>query len=213
MKLPSPSLKKFFAEAADSYQQQLQADTSVHRYLASRGIGPEGAATFRLGVVREPLVGHESYTGRLAIPYITNPGGIVNFSFRCIRDHNCKDADCIKYLAPPIDRTIFNVAALDTEGDAIHITEGELDAVTLTLAGYPAVGVPGVDNWQDWFDLVVADFEEKYAWTDGDEAGRKMAKFLEKRIQARRVPVPRGEDVNAIYLRAGAEGLRALAGG
>lgn len=223
MQLPSPSQKKFFAEAADSYQQQLRSDTAVHQYLASRGIGPQGAATFRLGVVREPLVGHENFRGRLAIPYITDPGGIVNFSFRCLRDHKCSetvlgqdhkghDIHCQKYLAPMIDRTVFNVAALETDSDELHMTEGELDAITLTLAGYPAIGIPGVSNWKPFFKLVVADYEDKFVWSDGDAAGRKFAKFLEKEIGARRVPVPAGEDVNAVYLRAGAEGLHALAG-
>lgn len=221
MKLLSPSQRKFFADSADSYQQQLTGDTAAQTYLASRGIGPDEAATFRLGVVRDPLVGHENFRGRIAIPYITDPGGIVNFSFRCIIDHKCSDTvlstdnrgreiTCQKYLAPSIERTVYNVAALDDPGDTLHITEGELDALTLTVAGFPAVGIPGVQNWKPQYKLAIADFGEYFVWADGDQAGRKFAKFLATEIGARRVAVPNGEDVNAIYLRAGVEGLRGL---
>lgn len=82
-----------------TYQSDLHTDTPAQEYLASRGIGKQAAGTYRLGVVRRPLVGHESLTGRLAIPYITPRGGIVNFSFRCLRLHDCKSEGCPKYLA------------------------------------------------------------------------------------------------------------------
>jgi DNA primase len=215
VKLLSPKQKAFFEQAATSYQQQLHGDTVAQTYLASRGIGPEAASTFRLGVVRQPLVGHESYGGRLCIPYIT-PGGVVNFSFRCLTQGcmRCKDSENghPKYMATSLDRTLYNVLALDTESQAIHVCEGELDALTLTLAGLPAVGVPGVSNWKPWYNICFADFAEVYVWADADEAGRKFGKFVEKELRARRVALPQGEDVNGWYRRVGAEGLRGLLG-
>lgn len=217
MQLPTPRQRVFFGQAALRYQHQLAADTIGQTFLRSRGISVEWAGMFRLGVVREPLVGHERYRGRIAIPYIT-PAGIVNFSFRCPINgcDGCKtkveDGGHPKYLAPVADRTLYNVRDLDTKGQAIHVTEGELDALTLSMCGLPAVAAPGVKAWKPWFTICLQDFAEVYAWGDGDKAGREFSYFLEKELRARRVAVPRGEDCNGIYLTTGAEGLRRLAG-
>src|SRR5258708_34101974 len=148
----SPRQKAFFEQAASSYQQQLASDTTAQAYLTSRGISPAVASTFRLGVVRQPLVGHESYTGRLSIPYIT-PAGVVNFSFRCLASHKCSEAAictdpksgnpvfCPKYLATQLVRTLYNVAALYTPLQTIHVCEGDLHALTLTSDVLPVVRI------------------------------------------------------------------------
>lgn len=217
MELPSPKQKTFFEQAASSYHDQLASDTSAQAYLTSRKISPSAASTFRLGVVRQPLVGHERYTGRLAIPFLT-PGGVVNFVFRClIQDcEGCKakpdDGGHGKYLAAIGDRTLYNVLDLGTDSQIIHITEGELDALTLSMAGLPAVGVGGVDGWKPWYSICFADFAEVYVWGDGDRSGRKFSRFIEKELKARPVAVPNGEDCNSVYVRSGADGLHALLG-
>lgn len=220
MQLPSPRQRAFFEQAAESYHQQLAGDTAAQAYLTSRGIGPDAASSFRLGVVREPLVGHESYTGRLSIPYIT-PAGVVNFTFRCIQQHKCsetvigmarddKPIHCPKYLNTSLETTLYNVLDLGTKSQTIHICEGELDALTLSMAGLPAVGAPGVKSWKPWHTLCLADFAEVFVWADSDQAGRQFAKFIEKELRARRVALPKGEDVNSVYVNAGADGLRGL---
>lgn len=213
MKLPTPKQREFFASAAESYARQLAADTAAQAYLMSRGIDASAAGTYHLGVVNEPLVGHESYRGRLAIPYVT-PAGIVNFNFRCLKQHDCKEAGCVKYLAPPTDRNLYNVmaiaVAIETGEHVIHICEGELDALTLSVAGLLAVGVPGVDNWQKHWGLCFKDFGQIFVWGDGDKAGSSFALKMEKELLARRVAVPRGKDVNSVYIDGGAAALHAL---
>jgi DNA primase len=211
VKLPTPKQREFYEQAASSYAKQLGDDTAAQEYLTSRGITPEAAATFRLGVVREPLVGHETFRDRLCIPYIT-PASVVNFTFRCMQAHVCKDVDCPKYLAPPLDRNLYNVLALSVESQTIHVTEGELDALVLTMCGMPAVGIPGVDNWRDHWGLCLEDFNEIFVWADGDAAGRKLAHKLEKELRARRVAMPYGKDVNSVYIDGGSSALRALIG-
>lgn len=214
MQLPSPRQMSFFEQAATSYQQQLASDTPAQTYLGSRGISAAVASTFRLGVVREPLVGHERYRGRLAIPFVT-PSGVVNFVFRCVYTDcpRCKakpeEGGHPKYLAAIDDRTMYNVFDLATDSQEIHVTEGELDALTLSQAGFPAVGIGGVDGWKPWYSICLADFADVYVWGDGDKAGRKFSKFLEKEIKARPVAVPEGEDVNGIWTRRGIAGLNA----
>lgn len=215
MELPSPKQKSFFEQAATSYHEQLASDTNAQAYLSSRAIDRNAASTFRLGVVRQALVGHERYTGRLAIPFLT-PAGVVNFVFRCLIPNceGCKakpeDGGHGKYLAAIGDRTLYNVGDLSTDSQTIHITEGELDALTLSMAGFPAVGVGGIDGWKDFYPICFADFAEVFVWGDGDRAGRKFARRMEKELKARPVAVPNGEDVNSVYVRAGTAGLRAL---
>lgn len=215
MQLPSPRQRTFFEQAALSYHDQLGSDTTAQAYLTGRALGPEAASTFRLGVVRKPLVGHEQYQGRLAIPYIT-PAGINDFVFRCLVAgcEQCKlspaDGGHPKYLATSGHRSLYNVLDLGTSSQTIHICEGELDALTLSVAGFPAVGVGGVDGWKPWYTICFADFAEVFVWGDGDKAGRKFASFIEKELRARRVAVPPGEDVNSVYVKHGAGGLRGL---
>lgn len=211
MRLPTQKQKEFFETAACSYELQLQSDTSVQAFLQRRQIGPEVAGLFRLGVVREPLVGHEAYTGRLAVPFITE-SGIVDFVFRCITlDCTwCADGGHAKYLASSSERTLYNVRDLETPSQTIHVTEGELDALTLSMCGMPAVGVGGVKGWKPYFTICLQDFAEVFVWGDGDKDGRNFAKFIKDELGARPVALPEGEDVNSVYVGHGVEGLRRL---
>ena len=215
MELPSTRQRSFYEQAATSYQQQLSSDTTGQAYLTSRGITPAVANSFRLGVVRQPIVGHERFGGRLSIPYVT-PAGVVNFTFRCLVSQclRCKasadEGGHAKYLNTQLDTTLYNVGDLATPSQTIHVCEGELDALTLSAAGLPAIGAPGVKSWKPWYSICLADFAEVFVWADPDVAGRKFASFLEKELKARRVALPPGEDCSDYYLRAGAEGLRKL---
>jgi DNA primase len=202
--------RQFFESAASTYQSDLAADTSAQAYLEKRGFSPQDAATFRLGVVNRPLVGHEGYRGRLVIPYIT-PAGVVNMRFRCLRKHDCKAENCPKYLGPE-DRkaNLYNVLDLKKDSSFVGITEGELDAMTLSICGIPAVGVPGVEGWEPYFARCLADFDVIYSFADGDTAGRKFSKFLAKEAKARIVRLPQGQDVNSIYQEGGPDAVRAL---
>lgn len=211
MRLPSSEQRIFFEQAVSQYQKDLVTDTNAQAYLLSRGIGPETAATFRLGVVANPLLGHEQFRGRLCIPYLT-PGGVVTFSFRCLAGHDCKEADCRKYLAPEgEDRTLYNVKSFGAEGDVIYICEGEIDALTLSVCGFPAIAVPGVSQWKPHFTRCFADYQDGgqiYCVADGDDAGRKLSRFLAVEIKARPVRPPQGEDCNSIYIKGGEDGIR-----
>jgi DNA primase len=212
MRTPSTEERRFFESAVSQYQSDLRGDTSAQGYLMSRGIGPEVAGSFRLGVVRSPLSGHEQYGGRLAIPYLT-PSGPVNLRFRCLKQHDCKAENCPKYLSlDGADTNLYNVAALRAESPHICVTEGEIDAITLTMCGIPAVGVPGVENWQEHFRLCLDDFDVVYALGDGDRAGKKFSSFLAKEARARTIRLPKGDDVNGLYVRAGSDAVRGLIG-
>ncbi len=219
MHLPSPEQKRFFEQAASQYQRDLAADTAAQAYLRSRGIGPEAAGTYRLGVLRNPLVGHEQFRGRLSIPYIT-PHGVVTFTFRCLENHVCKDTvtgytregkarHCSKYRAPAgMDRTLYNVLAFRQDSDTIYVCEGEIDALTLSICGFPAVATPGVQQWKDHFTRCFTEYTKIFVVADGDEAGYQLGSFLAKEIGARAVRPPAGEDCNSIYAKGGSSAVQ-----
>jgi DNA primase len=203
----SAAQRRFFEQAATTYQNDLAADTAAQAYLTKRGL-QRAAGTFRLGVVRSPLPGHEQYAGRLAIPYLT-PAGVVNLRFRCIEDHEC--AGHAKYLSlPDAGTNLFNVLALKADSPHVVVCEGEIDTVSWSLAGLPAVGVPGVDAWQKWFSRCLEDFDVVYSAGDGDKAGSKFNGHMAREVKARALRFPPGEDGNSLYVKGGVDALRQL---
>lgn len=210
MQTLSAAQRRFFEQAVSTYQADLAADISAQGYLAKRGINAQAAGTFRLGVVGHPLPGHEDYWSRLAIPYLT-PAGVVNIRFRCLKAHNCADEGCPKYLSlPEAGTNLFNVLDLKKDSPHIVIPEGELDVISWSLAGVPAVGPPGVDGWQKHFGRCLENFEVVYGAGDGDKAGRKFNNFLAREVKARPLRFPDGEDGNSLYVKGGADALRRL---
>lgn len=219
VQLPSAEQKIFFEAAAAQYQRDLAADRPAQEYLRGRGFGSEIAQQFRLGVLRNPLLGHEQFRGRLAIPYIT-PHGIVTFTFRCLQGHVCKDTvlyvnregkevRCKKYRAPEgMERTLYNVMDFKKPSDTIYVCEGEIDAMTLSMCGFPAVAMPGVSQWKKFFADCFTDYTTIFAVADGDSAGYRLSTLLATEIGARPVRPPKGEDVNSIYTKGGTHAVR-----
>jgi len=201
----SKSQKELLEKATESYAQNLQ---EIVPYLQSRGITQQTAVMFRLGFVREPVMGHEPYVGKLAIPYIT-PTGVIDIRFRSLNSDGGP-----KYMSRPGATThIYNIGALANDSDVLAICEGELDTVVATQAGFSAVGLPGANNWKSFYNRVLADWSKVILLCDGDNAGREMAKHLSRELDnVFPVFMPEGQDVNDVYLTEGAEGLRKRAG-
>lgn len=209
MKALTSEQLQFFERAASQYQKDLAVDTAAQEYLLRRGIGPDVAVGFRLGSVRHPLPGDELFTNRLAIPYLTD-GGVANFKFRCIAPHDCgaQGEHHRKYLNHEnLNTNLFNVPAIDDAEDFLCIAEGEIDAITLAMCGLPAIGVPGVANWKDHFNLLLEDFDRLFLFADGDDAGYKLGKFLAKEVRVVTIKMPTRQDVNSIFLSEGAAGI------
>lgn len=153
-----------------------------------------------LGVVADPLPGHERFANRLAIPYVT-PTGVVDIRFRSLGPEEPK------YLGLPGTQTrLYNVQALGLAGDYIAVTEGEIDALTLWLkCGIAAIGVPGANAWKKHYTRLLHDFEKVYIFADGDQPGSEFAKLVSKEIQNTVIlQMPDGEDVNSMFLQVGA---------
>lgn len=212
MRPPTTEQRLSFAQAASQYQRDLAVHTDAQAYLESRGFTEQVAQQFRLGVVTSPLVGHERYRGRLAIPYLT-PAGPVNFRFRCLEQHGCSEAGHGKYLGlEGLETNLYNVGDLKKTGDGVAVCEGELDAITLSMSGIPAVAVPGASSWKKHYRLCLEDFTRVYAFGDADDAGKSLNKKLIESVRAVPVRLPKGHDVNSLYLEGGRDALERLIG-
>lgn len=179
-------------------------------WLEGRGIDLDHAKRNGLGVVVDPPKEHEKYTGRLSIPYLTQ-SGCVGMTFRCIKMHDCKGVEGHKkYLKPSGSKArLYGALYVEEATDYLAITEGEIDALSLQQVGIPAIGVPGTDSWQPHWTSVLQDFATVYVFSDGDEAGKTLAKrVMSEYDRAVNVRMPDGEDVNSCLVKYGADYLR-----
>jgi len=193
--------KELLERAALHYGQAVQ---KAEAYLATRGITLQDAHTARLGYVEEPLLGHEQFAGRLAIPYITETG-VVDIRFRAI------DGSEPKYMGMSgVETRLYNVQAIQQAGDFIAVCEGEIDTITLhQKCGIPAIGVPGANSWKRHYSLLLQDFQTIYVFADGDQPGTDFAKKIAKENQGTIViPMNDGEDVNSMYIKHGHQFFR-----
>jgi DNA primase len=169
-------------------------------YLKSRGIPLEIARLVSLGVVAEPEVGHEAFTGRLSIPYITKTG-VVDLRFRSLNP-----AVEPKYMGMTGAETkMYNVLDVERAGDYIGVCEGEIDTLTISrCVGIPCVGVPGANSWKKHYTRLLADFERVFVFADGDQPGTEFARSLARELPVTIIQLPDGQDVNSMFVQEGA---------
>lgn len=196
------------------------AGSPGEEYLASRGFRDTKVARevdkFSLGYVADPMPGHEKFQGFLAIPYLRrSPEGdwsVASMRFRCI-DPECshKSNGHGKYMATPgVGNAMFNTLAAVQNDLWLAVCEGEIDAVTATAHGIPAVAVSGVDTWEDHYKYLLQGFERVFVLADSDDNGQGL-KFAKKVVSdvpnALVVPAKEGHDVNSEINEFGKEGL------
>lgn len=200
------------AEATDRYYADLKTDrgaTAVEYLSKKRGLSGASAQFFKLGVVANPLPGHEQYAGRLAIPYLTR-AGVVSLRFRRI-DMGEPPYEGPKFLSLPGEQPrIYNPSAFMRPEPYIAICEGEPDTWTAHQAGLPVVGVAGVSAWREFFGRCFAGYSVVFILADNDDKGQgiEFAERLAGEVpNPRIVPMPEGHDVNSFVLESGAEAL------
>lgn len=205
MLVPSDSLRAYLEKSSKTYHDQLDKDAS--EYLAGRGIDQDTAERFRLGLVADPVPGHEQYRGCLAIPYLTPSGSVTSIRFRILHGNGAK------YLTVAGDMPrIYNTAALELGSRNICVTEGEFDCQIATVCGLPTVGLPGVDSWNPIWARLLSQYDAVYTLSDDDDAGQSLPMKLGKDLNnIRNVPMT-GGDVTTYYLEHGAEELRKKVG-
>lgn len=194
----SNSHRQFLVKATTQYASHIG---EAAEYLATRGLSVDEARKFHLGVVVDPLPGHEAFRGRLAIPYIT-PSGVVDIRFRAMHGEDPKYMGMIGAKT-----TMFNTSAVFAATQYICVTEGELDCVTMSVkTKHPTVGIPGANNWKSYYSRILDDFDTVVILADGDNAGMEFAKKISRELpNVNIVQMPEGEDVNSTYIKQGTE--------
>ena len=192
------SQKDLLDKATTKYAESI---SQAEGYLKSRGIPLEVARLVSLGVVAEPEVGHEAFTGRLSIPYITKTG-VVDLRFRSLNP-----AVEPKYMGMTGAETkMYNVLDVERAGDYIGVCEGEIDTLTISrCVGIPCVGVPGANSWKKHYTRLLADFERVFVFADGDQPGTEFARSLARELPVTIIQLPDGHDVNSMFVQDGVD--------
>lgn len=198
-------------------EQLLRYETSRPKILGYlRGRGVEAAAErFRLGFVEPHEDNPVRYWNRLVLPYLT-PAGPVQLRYRCVADHDCKERQHGKYLGDAGEEvTLFNASAVLSGRTPVILTEGEFDAIAVeTIAGLPAVGIPGAQAWGKhpyWARCFVG--HDLILPADGDDAGMSLAAAVKADLpDVKVVRLPDGQDCNSILLAEGRAGFLARCG-
>lgn len=206
--VPGKKQRALLADMVVQFRANLVASSLAGDYLEARGISADTSERWKLGYVPEG-----QYRNRLAIPYWT-PAGYSSLVFRCLHlpGEECKELIAHdKYLAMPGYRPMFNVRALSVGADRVYVTEGELDAITATAHGYPAVSVGGAKAWKPWWSFCFDGPREVIVLADGDDAGKELIDRVKREVRhSRGVSFPPGMDVSSYRLEKGADALRSL---
>lgn len=169
------TVKASLQEATEKYHA---AVGQVAGFLEmERGISRATVDKFRLGLVADPSTEDEKVKGWLAIPSIGPDGDVRSIRFRCLEDHDHQELGHGKYMGRAgVTTGLFNVRAVTEAGDEIHVTEGEIDAISLEQCGLSAIGVTGANGWKPHYNRLLAGFSRVYVWQDNDEAGKRFVK-------------------------------------
>lgn len=196
-------------EALLTYERELGETDDAVQFLLRRGIDKTAVSTHRLGVVPEDcLPEHRRFIGWLAIPYLGLDRRPVQIRFRCLRNHDHIGHG--KYMTLEGDPArVYNVQSIVNADFDIHVTEGEIDALVLSMLGYPAVAIPGASGFQSHHRRMLAGFGRVYVWGDPDEAGAQFASKVTRMMgQAISVRLKHG-DVNETYVSEGEAAIHA----
>ena len=194
----SSSQRQFLLQATQRYAGKIEL---AAEYLSNRSLSVEEASIFHLGVVEDPLPGHEPYKGRLSIPYIT-PSGVVDIRFRALHNEDPKYMGLVGAKT-----TMFNTQACFVADKYICVTEGEFDCILMSVKTmHPTIGIPGANNWKSHYAKILDDFDIVIVLADGDAAGLEFGKKISRELgNVNIISMPEGEDVNSMITKVGSE--------
>lgn len=212
---PSASQMASWAEANARYRAAMTPE--VASWLAARGLDEEAVRIGSLGVVTEPMLGHEQFVGMVSIPYATRFLRPVAWKFRNLTDEGPK------YNSPAGQQTRLYGAQTLVPAPVVLVCEGEFDALLAhRLTRLPAVGVGGVSQWKrhhrrvlEGYPKVLVLGDNDAGREDGANPGRDLArKICESLPQAHAIDLPPGDLTD--YVTAGGDlpgllGLRVAA--
>lgn len=166
---------------------QVAAPSAVAVWFEQRGISAETVKAYRIG---ERVEAGKVYA---VMPFFVD-GEIVNFKWRNIAEK--RDMRQAKDPQP----SLFGWHLIDPRCRSVVITEGEIDAMSVHQCGIPALSIPsGAGNHQwievDWDRL--ERFSDIVLWYDNDDAGKKGAAEVAKRLGLERVRLVKSDHKDA----------------
>lgn len=220
--LPDDEFCRIMTAAAEYYHLQLSENEEVIDYLTvDRGFKVETLQSHLIGYADGGIVTHltvkgfdidevkktgivdeygrDSLKGMITIPYQVR-GQVVQIRGRRFGDHGPKYKTCGGNKS-----RLFNQDAANTD-DAIIITEGEFDCLTLEQLGFPhVVALPGCENLQDDWLPYFSMARRIVLCLDNDARGRKAAEKHATTFgaKARIAELPEDMDVNKWFVQHG----------
>jgi len=169
----------------------LQRIDTRHPYLTQRGISAATARLFAVGMYR----GNGFLAGRCVIPIRDEKSRLVAYAGRAVNGEEPK------YRFPAGFRksqVLFNLdRAIATGSRNVIVVEGFFDALKVHQAGHPVVALMGSSFSQRQSELLLSHFASVTLMLDGDETGRRAARFIEQLLTAK-LPVNKVELPNHI---------------
>ena len=173
-----------------------ESGRSGRDYLHMRGLDDNTIKRFRLGYDSQCRVGGSLKFGRagIVIPYSPQ---LDYFAVRFIRPISGADGKFVKSMKPPVeyagDEPLFNQGALWAGYDAVVVTEGWLDAIsiaqvatTITAAKVGAVALGGADAHSKLVNALLSKptTARLLVAMDDDDHGRAGARALSQKLDA-----------------------------
>lgn len=183
--------------------------------LIERGISKETWEKYGVGWGDVYFSETESKLDALIFPYKSTNGSLEMGKFIALkRKENGKK---IVQASGGTSKVLFGKNAVKPDGGELVICEGEIDALSLSEMGYPAVSVPfgakcegadGKDPNDEWiendFDYLEC-FSRIYLCLDDDEAGKAATQSIAKRLGYTRcyvIKMPTGcKDANEVLVK------------
>jgi len=209
------------------FQKTLLMSKRAKAYLKRRGIAPDRAGEFGIGLcpknlleilrrknqlllaersgLKEKFIG--VFQGRLTFPFYDRSGNLVGFAARRINGQgpkyiNTEETDLFKKRG-----LLFGINFLKKRGK-VYVVEGYFDCISCLAAGIPAVATGGTSFTADQARLLKG-FDRVVVAFDGDKAGRAATMRAFKVLVACDVYpyaifLPKGEDPDSL-VRKGRE--------
>lgn len=163
-----------------------------------RGIADQASGA-GLGEVVDPDLEWKPYEGMLAIPYWLPNGECMSIKFRRMDQGTPKYLNTSGTTVPP-----YNVGAVLKAQDTIVICEGEIEVITLSAMGIPAIGIAGANAWKPHYSRLLDGIDSVIVAGDPDEAGRKFNSDVQRHVP-RAVPMYLERDINDTYVDGGSD--------
>lgn len=200
--VPPDATKKLLAEASLDYHDQLTGSVAEEYLMKERGLTSEVLRSFQIGWVGKANQGDDLFRGRISIPFLTKTGPVA-IQYRSVGDSEKR------FLNRGSMKRLYNPTVLLYPYRTVYLCEGPIDTMTVAQLGLPAVGLPGVSQWDKVFARAFRN-RTVVVLADGDDKGqgRQLAERVLTDVEACSIVLFEGEDVNSYRMKYGLDGLR-----